>query len=94
MTHIVNTELVQSLGDFNLLLGVEKGVGELLALSQGAFNNLEAGDIAQEIGDADIVAVGIPGRRVRVLAGLDGGKAVVGIKACGTKKRQMKYSKV
>lgn len=77
VTHIVHTKVVQGLGDLNLLLGVEKSVGELLALSQRALDDLEARNIAQEVGDSDIVAVGIPGRRVRVLAGLDGGKAVV-----------------
>ena len=49
MTHIVDSEIIQGLGDLNLLGGVEEGVGELLALSQRALNDLEARYIAQEI---------------------------------------------
>ena len=54
MTHVVHTEVIESLGNLNLLLGVEEGVGELLTLTQSRLNDLEAGDIAQEIGDADV----------------------------------------
>ena len=32
---VVDAEIVQSLGDANLGLGVEEGVGELLALAEG-----------------------------------------------------------
>lgn len=78
MTHVVDTKVIQSLGDLNLLLGIKKGVGELLALTQGALNNLEARHIAQEVGDADIMAVRVAGSgRVRVLAGLNAGEAGV-----------------
>lgn len=82
MTHVVNAEVVKGPGDLNLLLGIEKGVGELLALTEGALNNLEAGDIAQEIGNADVVAVGVAGGGVRVLAGLNADET--GVLACDT----------
>ena len=75
MTHVVNTELIQGLGDLNLLLGVKKGIGELLTLTQGTLDDLEPRDIAQEVGDSSIVAVGVAcGGRMRVLASLDTGK--------------------
>jgi hypothetical protein len=83
MTHVVNTEVVQSLGDLDLLLGIEESVGELLTLTQGTLDNLETGDITQEIGHTDVVAVRVAGRgRVRVLAGLDTSEAgVVGYRS-------------
>lgn len=75
MTHVVNTELIQSLGDLNLLFGVEKGVGKLLTLTQGAFDDLEPRDIAQEVGNSGIVTVRVAaGGGMRVLASLDTGK--------------------
>lgn len=78
MTHVVHAKVIKSLGDLNLLLGIEKGVGELLTLAQGALNDLKPGDIAQEIGHADIVAVRVAGYGgVRVLAGLDTSEAGV-----------------
>ena len=78
MTHVVNTKLIESLGDLDLLLGVKKGIGELLALTQSTLDDLEAGDVAEEIGHADVVAVGIPGGGgVRILASLDSSEAGV-----------------
>lgn len=78
MTHIVHTKVIESPGDFDLLLGIKECVGELLALTQGALNDLKAGDIAQEVGNTDVVTVGIAGDRgVRVLAGLDAREAGV-----------------
>jgi hypothetical protein len=72
MTHVVHTEVIESLGDLDLLLGIEESVGELLTLTEGRLNDLETGDIAQEIGDANIVAVRVAGGRgVGVLAGLN-----------------------
>lgn len=82
MTHVVNTEVVKSLGDLNLLLSVKEGIGELLALTEGALNNLEAGDIAQEVGHADVVAVGIAGGGVGILASLNADET--GVVACST----------
>lgn len=79
MTHVVDTKVIEGLGDLDLLLGIKKGIGELLALTQGTLDDLEAGDIAQEVGDADVVAVGVArGGGVRVLAGLDGREAGMG----------------
>lgn len=49
MTHVVHTEVVQRLGDLNLLLSIEEGIGELFALTQSTLDNLEVGDIAQEV---------------------------------------------
>ena len=75
MTHVVNTELIQGLGDLNLLLGVKEGIGELLTLTQRTLDDLEARDIAQEVGDSSIVAVRVAGGGgMRVLASLDTGK--------------------
>lgn len=80
-THIVNTKVVESLGDLDLLFGIEESIGELLTLTQGTLDNLETGDIAQEIGDTDVVAVGVAGSGgVRVLAGLDTSEA--GVVSC------------
>lgn len=78
MTHVVHTKVIESLGDLNLLLSIKEGVGKLLALTQSTLDNLETGDIAQEIGDADIVTVRVAGSGgVRVLAGLDTSEAGV-----------------
>lgn len=78
MTHVVNTKVIKSLGDLNLLLGIKKGVGELLALTQGTLNDLKPGNIAQEVGHSDIVTVWIArSGRVRVLTGLDTSEAGV-----------------
>ena len=49
MTHIVNTKIIQSLGNFNLLGSVEESIGKLFTLSQSALNDLEVRDIAQEV---------------------------------------------
>lgn len=51
MTHIIDTEIVESLGNLNLLGEVEKGVGELFALTESTLDNLEVVDIAQEVTD-------------------------------------------
>ena len=60
MAHIVGTEFIESLGDLDLLLGIKKGIGKLLSLAQCAFDDLEARDVAQEVGDRVAVTVGIP----------------------------------
>lgn len=78
-THVVHTKLIQSLGDLDLLLGVKKGVGELLPLTKGALDDLEPRNIAQEVRHSGIVAVGITtSGRVRVLTGLDTSESGVG----------------
>lgn len=51
MTHVINTEIVQSLSDLNLLGGVEESIGELFTLSQCALNDLEIRDVTQEVAD-------------------------------------------
>lgn len=76
MTHVVHTELIQSLGDLNLLLGVEESVGELLTLTESGLNDLESRDVAQEVGDTDAVTVGVTGG-VRVVASLNSSEAGV-----------------
>jgi hypothetical protein len=60
MTHVVNTKVIQSFGDLNLLFGVKKRIGELFTLSQSTLNNLKSRDIAQEISDAGVVSIRIP----------------------------------
>ena len=78
MTHVVDTKLVEGLGDLNLLLGVKESVGELLTLTERTLDDLEAGDIAEKVGHADVVAIGVArSGGVRVLAGLDGREAGV-----------------
>lgn len=78
MTHVVHTEVIQSLGDFNLLLGIKEGIGELLTLTQGRLNDLETRDIAQEIGDAHVVAIRVAGGGgVGVLAGFNASETVM-----------------
>lgn len=78
MTHVVNTEIIESPGNLDLLLGVKEGVGELLTLTQSALDDLEAGDIAQEVGNTDVVAIRVAGGGgVRVLAGFDASEAGV-----------------
>ena len=49
MTHVVNTELVQSLGNLNLLGGIEEGIGKLLSFTKSRLNDLESTNIAQEV---------------------------------------------
>jgi hypothetical protein len=78
MTHVVDTKVIQGLGNLNLLLGVEEGVGELFTFTKGTLNDLETRDIAQKVGHTDVVAVRVTrSRRVRVLTGLDGSEAGV-----------------
>lgn len=77
MTHVVNTKLIESLGNLDLLLGVKESIGELLTLTKGTLNDLETGNIAQEVGHANIVAVRVAGGRVGVLASLNAGEAGV-----------------
>ncbi len=50
-THIICSEVVQRLRYLDLLLGVEEGIGKLLSLSKSALDDLEAGDVAEEIAD-------------------------------------------
>jgi hypothetical protein len=45
----VNTELVQSLGDLDLGLGVKVGIGKLLALTQRRLDDLEVWHVGQEV---------------------------------------------
>jgi hypothetical protein len=75
VTHIVCTKVIQCLGNLNLLLGVEEGICELFALTQGTLNDLESGDIAQEVANW---LVWIVSGRVGVCFGFDGGEAGVG----------------
>lgn len=78
MTYVVYAKLIKGFGNLNLLLGIKKGIGELFTLSQCALYDLKTGDIAQEIGDAGVVAVGIScGCGVRVLTSFNGGEAIV-----------------
>jgi hypothetical protein len=71
VTHIVDSEIIQRLGNLNLLLRVEEGIGELLTLSQSALNDLEIRYIAQEVADG---LVWVRSVRMGVGLGLDGGE--------------------
>ena len=78
MTHVVHTEVIESLGNLNLLLGIKESIGKLFTLTKCALDNLETRNIAQEIGDANIVAIGVPGcGGVGVLTSLDASEAGV-----------------
>ena len=56
-THVVNTKVIEGLGDLNLLGGVEESVRKLLSLAQGGLDNLEARDIAQEVTNTGVWVV-------------------------------------
>lgn len=51
---IVDAKLVQRLGNFDLGLGIEECVRKLFALSQRRLNDLEVGDVAQEVLDGGV----------------------------------------
>lgn len=81
MTHVVNAEIIQSLGNLNLLLGVEESIGKLFTLSQRTLNDLETRYIAQEVADWLVWVCSV---RMGVGLGLDGGETWVG---CTLKKK-------
>lgn len=54
---VIDTEVVQGLGDFDLLLLVEEGVGKLLTFTQGGVDQLEVVDVGQEVGRVGPVRV-------------------------------------
>jgi hypothetical protein len=66
---VVDAKVVEGLGNLDLGSGVEEGVGELLALAEGGLDDLELGDIAQEVADG---SVGVGGVGARGLVGLEG----------------------
>lgn len=47
---VLDTEGVQSLGNRDLGLGVEEGIGKLFALSQCALDDVEIGDVGNQVG--------------------------------------------
>jgi len=47
-------QILQSLGNFNLLLSIEESVGKLFTLSQRTLNDLEIAQIAEEVRDTAI----------------------------------------
>jgi hypothetical protein len=51
MTHVVCPKVIQSLRNLDLLLLVEKGICKLLSLSEGALDDLKAGNVAEEVAD-------------------------------------------
>jgi hypothetical protein len=77
VTHVVNAEIIQSLGDLDLLLRVEKGICKLFTLSQSTLDDLEIRYVAQEVADR---LVWVRAVRMRVGLGLDGGEAGVACK--------------
>ena len=77
MTHVVNAEIIQSLGDLDLLLRVEKRIGKLFTLSQSTLDDLEIRYVAQEVADR---LVWVRTVRMGVGLGLDGGEAGVACK--------------
>jgi hypothetical protein len=77
VAHVVNAEIIQSLGDLDLLLRVEKGIGELFTLSQSTLDDLKIRYVAQEVADG---LVWVRTVRMGVGLGLDGGEAWVACK--------------
>lgn len=75
VTHVVCPKIIQSLGNLDLLFGIEEGIGKLFTLTQRTLNDLKSRDIAQEITNW---LVWIVSGRVGVCFGLDGGEAWVG----------------
>lgn len=73
MTDVIDTEVIESLSDFNLLGSVEESVGELLSLTKSRLNDLEAANIAQEVSHW-LVRIR---RLVWVLSGFDTGETWV-----------------
>lgn len=66
--NVVDAKVVEGLGNLDLGSGVEEGVGELLALAEGGLDDLELGDVAQEVADG---SVGVAGVGARGLVGLE-----------------------
>ena len=58
----VNTKFIQLLGNCNLHVGVKVGIGELLTLTKGRFNDLEVGDVGEEVADwlVWVLVLGLP----------------------------------
>jgi len=50
-SYVINTEIVESLSNFNLLSSIKERIGKLFALSQCTFNDFERVDIAEEVWD-------------------------------------------
>lgn len=73
----VYSESVERLGNLDFGLGVKIGVGKLLALSQGRLDNLEVGDIGQEVTNWLVRVGGLGHTAVRVLRSFDAGVAGV-----------------
>jgi len=77
VTHIVNSKIIQRLGNLDFLLSVEEGIGKLFTFAQCAFNDLEVRHVAQKVADG-LVWVCSVGMGVGL--GLDGGEAWVACK--------------
>lgn len=54
---VVDTKVIESLGNLNLLCSVEEGIRELLTLSQRRLDDLEVGDIRQKVGSLGTIWV-------------------------------------
>jgi hypothetical protein len=72
MTHIINAEIIQSLGNLNFLLSIKECIGKLFTFSQRTLNDLEIRYIAQKVADG---LVWVRSVRMGVGLGLDGGEA-------------------
>lgn len=56
---VVNTKVIKGLGNLDLGLGVEEGRSKLLSLSQSGLDELELGDVGQEIRGVGSVGIGL-----------------------------------
>lgn len=74
VTDIIRSEVIQSLCNLNLLVGVKECIGKLLPFSQGALDDLKTGDVAEEVTNR---LVWISRVRMWVLASVNSGIAAV-----------------
>jgi len=74
---VIDAKVVKGLGNLDLGLGVEVGVGELLTLTKSRLDNLEAGDIGKEVADG-LVGVGAEVGGVHAVGGAIGAVGSIG----------------
>lgn len=70
----VDTKSIQGLGNSDLGLGIKVGIGELFTLSQGRLDDLEFGDVRQEVADG-LVGISVFRCLGRVYGSFDAGEA-------------------
>jgi hypothetical protein len=64
MTHIIHPEIIERLGNLNLLFRIKEGIGKLFPFSQSTLNDLKPRDIAQEVAHMPIPIIPLIGMRI------------------------------